>query len=48
VLEAWRPRLDGLFARLDAARETSPLPEDPDNEGELREWLLDVRRSRFT
>ncbi len=28
-LEAWRPRVDGLFVRLDQARETSPLPEEP-------------------
>lgn len=47
LLEAWRPRVDALFARLDEARETSVLPEDPRNEGEVREWLLSVRRSRF-
>jgi hypothetical protein len=36
LLEAWRPRVDGLFARLDEAREKSPLPEGPPNalEGE--------------
>lgn len=27
LLEAWRPRVDALFAQLDVARETSPLPE---------------------
>jgi predicted nucleotidyltransferase len=47
LLELWRPRLDGLFTRLDAAREMSPLPEDPPSDGELREWLLAVRRSRL-
>jgi predicted nucleotidyltransferase len=47
LLDAWRPRVDALFAQLDAARETSPLPEEPANDGELREWLLSVRRSRF-
>ena len=47
LLEAWRPRIDALFAQLDAARETSPLPEEPANEGEMRDWLLAVRRSRF-
>ncbi|MCL2723114.1 MAG: nucleotidyltransferase domain-containing protein [Polyangiaceae bacterium] len=46
-LEAWRPRIDALFDRLDAARETSLLPEDPPNENELRDWLLTVRRSRL-
>ncbi|MBX3215746.1 MAG: nucleotidyltransferase domain-containing protein [Labilithrix sp.] len=47
LLEAWRPRVDALFGRLDTARATSPLPEAPPNEDELRAWLLAVRRSRF-
>jgi predicted nucleotidyltransferase len=47
VLEAWRPRLDGLFVGLNEAREKSPLPEGPANESEVRDWLLAVRRSRF-
>lgn len=47
VLGAWRPRVDALFARLDEARSTSPLPEEPRNEGEVRDWLLSVRRARF-
>jgi predicted nucleotidyltransferase len=47
LLEAWRPRVDALFRRLDEARERSPLPEEPANEGEVKEWLLAVRRSRF-
>jgi predicted nucleotidyltransferase len=47
LLDAWRPRVDELFARLDRAREASPLPEEPPNEGEVREWLLGVRRMRF-
>jgi uncharacterized protein len=47
LLEHWRPRVDGLFVRLDDAREGSPLPDDPSNEPEVREWLLKVRRSRF-
>lgn len=47
LLEVWRPRIDGLFGRLDTARATSPLPEDPSNEDELRAWLLAVRRSRL-
>jgi hypothetical protein len=36
-----------LFAQLDAAGEVSPLPEEPVNEAEIREWLLAVRRDRF-
>jgi hypothetical protein len=47
LLGAWRPRVDALFAQLDAAREASPLPEEPANEGEVRDWLLAVRRARF-
>lgn len=47
LLEQWRPRVDGLFVRLDGAREKSPLPEAPPNEAEVREWLLAVRRARF-
>ena len=47
LLEAWRPRIDALLARLDTARARSPLPEAPPNEDELRAWLLAVRRSRF-
>jgi predicted nucleotidyltransferase len=47
LIEAWRPRVDALFARLDEAQTTSPLPEAPTNEAEVREWLLAVRRSRW-
>lgn len=47
LVEAWRPRVDTLFARLDEARERSVLPEDPPNEREVRDWLLDVRRAKF-
>jgi predicted nucleotidyltransferase len=47
LLEVWRPRIDGLFARLDAARERSALPEEPLNTVEVQEWLLGVRRSRL-
>lgn len=46
-LEAWRPRLDGLFVRLEEAREKSPLPMEPPNEVDIRDWLLAVRRTRF-
>jgi hypothetical protein len=47
LLDAWRPRVDRLFARLDEAREISPLPEEPANEPEVRGWLLAVRRARL-
>lgn len=47
LLDAWRPRLDALFARLDAALQRSPLPAEPPNSEELREWLLSVRESRM-
>jgi predicted nucleotidyltransferase len=47
LIDAWRPRVDALLRRLDEARETSPLPEAPPNQEELRAWLLDVRRSRL-
>ncbi len=47
TLAAWRVRVDRLFARLDEARDASPLPEAPPNEAEVRAWLLEVRRARF-
>lgn len=47
LLASWRPRIDALFVRLDASVERSPLPAEPRNEGELREWLLSVRKSRM-
>lgn len=47
LLESWRARIDALFVRLDEARETSLLPEEPTNEAEVREWLLSVRRAKF-
>ena len=47
LLDAWRPRVDALFARLDEARDRSVLPEQPANEREMRDWLLGVRRARF-
>jgi predicted nucleotidyltransferase len=47
LVEHWRPRVDGLFLRLDVAREKSPLPHEPPNEPEVREWLLTVRRQRL-
>jgi predicted nucleotidyltransferase len=47
TLAAWRPRLDDLFARLDAAHAASVLPDAPANEPALRAWLLAVRRARL-
>jgi hypothetical protein len=47
LLESWRPRIDRLFVQLDDAREKSPLPEEPTNEAEVREWLLAVRKARL-
>lgn len=47
VLDAWRARVDALFARLDEAHAKSPLPEAPTNEAEIRDWLMSVRRARF-
>jgi hypothetical protein len=47
LLDAWRPRVEALFGRLDEAREASALPEEPSNEREMRDWLLAVRRARF-
>jgi predicted nucleotidyltransferase len=47
TLDAWRPRVERLVARLDAARDASPLPEAPPNEAEVRAFLLGVRRARF-
>jgi len=47
LFESWRPRVDTLFARLDASLEHSPLPPEPPNEQEVREWLLAVRKARL-
>lgn len=47
ILDAWRPRIDRLFVRLDEAREASLLPEEPANEPEVDDWLLTVRRARL-
>ncbi len=48
LVDAWRSRIDALFARLDSARDSSPLPEEPPNGDEVRDWLLTVRRAKFT
>lgn len=46
LLGEWRPRIDALFLRLDRARDASPLPEEPPNANEMRDWLVAVRRRR--
>jgi hypothetical protein len=46
LLDEWRPRIDGLFTRLDRARDASPLPEESQNTSELRDWLVATRRAR--
>jgi uncharacterized protein len=43
ILEEWRPRLTTLFANLDDANERSQLPNDPPNERELHDWLIEAR-----
>jgi predicted nucleotidyltransferase len=48
MFEAWRSRVDSLLARLDAALERSPLPEEPSNGTEVKQWLISVRRRRLT
>lgn len=47
LLDAWRPRIDTLFARLVEAQRESPLPEAPANQSEVEAWLLAVRRSKL-
>ncbi len=50
LLEAWRPRLAGLLDRLDAAWPASVLPAEPDPGAiaALEDWLVGVRRARFS
>lgn len=46
---AWAPRVERLFAELDAAREASALPDAPSAEAEaaLERWLVELRRRAF-
>ncbi|MCX4243401.1 nucleotidyltransferase domain-containing protein [Paraliomyxa miuraensis] len=39
------PTIDRVFARLDEAREASPLPEEPAHVDALEHWLVGVRRA---
>ncbi|WP_394830622.1 nucleotidyltransferase domain-containing protein [Pendulispora rubella] len=48
LLDAWQPRIDTLFQKLDTVRDTSPLPEEPSNTEEIRSWLLRVRKEQFS
>lgn len=45
MVERWKGQVQRAFENLDAARERSPLPEDPAHVEELDAWLLDVRRA---
>ena len=45
--EHWRGQVGRAFEQLDAARERSVLPEEPQGSEALEAWLLEVRRSRF-
>ena len=48
LVDAWRARIEELFARLDRARDESMLPEEPPNREEIRGWLINARRARFS
>lgn len=41
------PALDRAFVLLDAAREASPLPEEPAHVDALEQWLIAVRRANL-
>jgi predicted nucleotidyltransferase len=47
MVERWKGQVQRAFEQLDAARERSPLPEEPANVEELDAWLLELRRARF-
>ena len=47
VFAAWRGKVDGLFTRLDEAREKSVLPEEPADVREVGAWLIEVRKRRL-
>ena len=44
LIERWRGQIGRAFELLDAALQSSPLPDDPPNVRDLDEWLLAVRR----
>jgi len=41
------PSIDRAFARLDAARDASPLPEEPAHADALERWLVALRRAEL-
>ncbi len=43
----WSTRIDSVFALLEAAKETSPLPEEP-NISDLETWLIKTRQKNFS
>lgn len=45
--EHWKTQVGRAFDQLDAARERSVLPEEPQGSEALEAWLLELRRSRF-
>ncbi len=45
--EHWRGQVGRAFEQLDAARDRSVLPEEPQGSEALETWLLDLRRARF-
>jgi len=48
LVDAWRASIEQLFATLDRARDESVLPEEPANREEIRRWLINARRARFS
>jgi len=47
LLEAWRPRLDGILGSIDEAHASSVLPEEPAQPDLAESWLIEARRSRL-
>jgi predicted nucleotidyltransferase len=47
MLEAWKPRVEEVLGRLDAARERSVLPEEPAGVAAIEAWLIALRKARF-
>jgi predicted nucleotidyltransferase len=47
LAERWMARVRDVFARLEAARDASVLPEECPNAAELEDWLVAERRKRL-
>jgi predicted nucleotidyltransferase len=43
----WKARAREALARIEAAHDGSPLPEEAPNAAELEAWLIEERRKRF-